>query len=350
MEDCYLGIDLGNTKSVFYLMSNSGQKRDAGSLPTLSEFAWRTLLEPLRGERLHACFEASPHYDWRYDLLAQFCSEVVMVNPADFAVISRSQRKTDKIDAQKLAEGLRRGDLPAVYVPEKRVREDRRLVSFVHWHSQQLASVKHKIRSLLLGARLKCPAADVMSIKGQAWLEREALSRLAKQESMLLRMLLNQARQLAAQRKELDEEVRKRVPRYKQADVVESIPGFGPLVSLAVLSAVAEITRFRQPGQLASYFGTCGSVHQSGESLRLGALTKRGNVHVRWLLSQALRTLHCKDPRVRQRYLKLKRKKPRGVARAAQVRWLSNLVWWLMTKNEPYRRGGMQRKPDAVAA
>lgn len=349
MEDCYLGLDLGNTNSAFYLLSSSGQKLDAGSLPTLSEFAWRTLLQPFKERRVRAVFEACAHYDWLYDLLCEYCVEVVMINPADFALIARSQRKTDKIDAQKLAEGLRRGDLPAVYVPAQWVRADRRLVSFVHWHSQQLASVKHKIRSLLLGVRMKCPAVDVLSSKGQKWLE-AALSQLAAQERMFLHMLLSQARQLGAQRKELDAEVQQRVPRYAQAEIVQSVPGFGPLVSLAVLSAVAEIGRFSKPGQLASYFGTCGSVYQSGQTLRLGPLTRRGNVHVRWLLSQALRSLHRRDPKVRQRYLKLKRKKPSGVARAAQLRWLSNLVWWLMSRQTPYRIGGVQQKPLAQVA
>lgn len=71
-------------------------------------------MEPLKEREVHAAFEACTHYDWLYDLLCEYCREVVMVNPADIALIVRSQRKTDKLDAQKLAEGARRGDLPAV--------------------------------------------------------------------------------------------------------------------------------------------------------------------------------------------------------------------------------------------
>ncbi|MCZ7647555.1 MAG: hypothetical protein M5U26_20245 [Planctomycetota bacterium] len=59
MRHCYLGLDLGNTNSVFYLMSHDGQKLDCGSLPTLSEFAWRTLLEPLKDREVHAAFECT---------------------------------------------------------------------------------------------------------------------------------------------------------------------------------------------------------------------------------------------------------------------------------------------------
>ena len=109
------------------------------------------------------------------------------------------------------------------------------------------------------------------------------------------------------------------------------------LTILAVLSSIAGVARFSRPEQLSSYWGVCSSVYQSGATLRLGSLTRRGNVHVRWLLSQALQHLHRKDARARKRYLKLKRKKPRGVARAAQVRWLTQIIWHLLKKDEPYR-------------
>lgn len=153
-------------------------------------------------------------------------------------------------------------------------------------------------------------------------------------------MLLQQVELLQQQRKELDGQVRARAGSYAQAPVLASVPGVGPLGILAILSAVAGISRFKRPQQLASYFGVCGAVHQSGQRLWLGSLTRRGNKHVRWLLSQALQHLHRKDSKARQRYLKLKRKKPRGVARAAQVRWLTQIVWQLLTKNELYRLKG----------
>ena len=150
-------------------------------------------------------------------------------------------------------------------------------------------------------------------------------------------MLLEQCELLLKQRKRLDDVVAKRAKAWAQFEVIDSVPGFGNLAILAVLSSVAGIGRFKKPEQLSSYFGVCGSVHQSGQTLILGGLTRRGNVHVRWLLSQALQHLHRKDAKARQRYMKLRRKKPGGVARGAQVRWLTQIIWHLLTKNEAYR-------------
>ena len=146
----YLGIDWGKKFSQVCGLDEAGRVFLNVRVATLDLPGWRSLLQSFQAAQLHAVFEIGPHYDWLYDLLCAHCCEVAVIDPAQFAIISKSQRKTDKIDAQKLAEGLRRGDLPLVHVPDKQTRADRRLVAFVHWHSQQLASVKAKIRSLLL--------------------------------------------------------------------------------------------------------------------------------------------------------------------------------------------------------
>ena len=137
-----------------------------------------------------------------------------------------------------------------------------------------------------------------------------------------------------------------RESEYKGARYLRSIPGFGPLTTLAVVSSVDDVSRFDRPGQLSSYFGVCGSIRQSGQVRWMGAMTKRGNVHVRWLLSQSLQHLHRKDPKAAKRYRRLKRGKPVGVCRGAQMRWLTTIIWRLLINEEMYRVGG----PESVRA
>ncbi len=337
MNHLYLGIDWGKKFSQVFGFDDNGVVMVEKRLPTLDIDMWRQLLGLYGSYSIHAAFEIGAHYDWLYDLLKEFCCEVAVIDPAQFAIIAKSQRKTDKIDAQKIAEGLRRGDLPVVHVPDKQTRADRRLVAFTHWHSQQMSAPKIKIRSLLLAHRLECPHTNIMGKGAIKWLKEQATPKLDAQAQILLRMLMAQVELLQQQRKELDLKIAERARSYKQAEILDTVPGLGNLGILAILSAIAGIARFDRPERLSSYFGTCGSVFQSGQTLRLGPLTRRGNVHVRWLLSQALQHLHHKDPRARQRYLKLKRKKPSGVARAAQVRWLTEIIWHMLAKNIPYR-------------
>lgn len=336
--ELYLGIDWGKKFSQLFAVDQHGVIVTQTKLETLDAHAWRTLLEALRAQySIRAGFEVGAHYDWLYDLLMEFCVEVFVIDPAQFAVIAKSQRKTDKIDAQKIAEGVRRGDLPLVHVPDKQTRADRRLVAFSHWGSQLQASLKTKIRTLLLTHRLDCPFSDVTGVQARKWLAEVARLELDAQSQLFLDMLLEQLELLKKQRNKIAGLVEARAQSYTQAGILDSIPGLGKLGILAILSAVAGIKRFSRPAQLSSYFGVCGSVFQSGSTLIQGPLTKRGNVHVRWLLSQALQHLHRKDPRARKRFMKLRRRKPCGVARGAQVRWLTEIIWHVLTKNECYR-------------
>src|SRR6186713_753301 len=116
MRDFNLGIDWGTKFSQFFGFDDDGVVTEE-RLETSDEPAWRQLLSRLKakGYNIRAGFEIGSQYGWLYDLLREFCGEVLVIDPAQFAIISKSQRKTDKIDAQKIAEGVRRGDLPLVH-------------------------------------------------------------------------------------------------------------------------------------------------------------------------------------------------------------------------------------------
>lgn len=339
MSILYVGVDVGNMNSQVFGFTDEGEVVVDGRLQTLCENSWVRLLERLsKSHEVRVAYEVGPHYEWMHGLFERYCSEVVLVNPADFGVISRSQKKTDRHDAEKLAEGLRRGDLPEVFAPPKQSRADRRWVSFVHWHSRRQGSAKTRLRSLLLTYRMRCPSRDIASPKARAWFEEEAKARMDEQGWCLVQLLLDELALLERQRAQLDKEVEKRLGHYgRAAEVLESVPGFGPLTVLALVSMIVDIERFGSAKELCAYFGACGKVYQSGKTLRLGPVTKRGNKTVRWLLSQALCALHRADPRARKRYLRLKRRKHTGVARSAQVNWLVRLVYYLLKTERLYR-------------
>jgi transposase len=75
--------------------------------------------------------------------------------------------------------------------------------------------------------------------------------------------------------------------------------------------------------------------------LTLGGITRCGNRHVRWLLGQAVTHLIRCDPKSRRRYMKLRRKKKPKVARVALMRWVTTVLWRMLSQNEPYRINGV---------
>jgi len=64
--------------------------------------------------------EATASYLWFAELLEPLAQEVVLANPKKLRVIAESTKKTDRLDAQILAEFLARDMIPRAYMPTTR--------------------------------------------------------------------------------------------------------------------------------------------------------------------------------------------------------------------------------------
>ena len=60
--------------------------------------------------------------------MEQTADRIVLVHPRKMWIIAESRRKTDRLDAQILAEFLAAGELPEAWRPTPRVRQHRRLL------------------------------------------------------------------------------------------------------------------------------------------------------------------------------------------------------------------------------
>lgn len=336
MDHLYMGIDVGRTSCHVCVLNNEAECVYVEVLPTLDMNAWRELLGLFDGLALHAVFEIGGHYDWMYDLLMGHCTEVLVISPNH-----KARKKTDQLDAANLARDLWRGDLESIYVPDKAMRNDRRLVARLHVLSAEIGRIKINLRDMLHTARLTCPKTDLGSDNARGWLRSIAIPQLDELGQVLMEQFLEQLELFQKHYAVLYARVVERVGTYADAKTARSIPGFGPLVTLAVLSAIGRVARFDTPGQLASYFGLCGKVDQSGDRLTLGGITRCGNRHVRWLIGQAVTHLIRCDPKSRRRYMKLRRKKKPKVARVALMRWVTTVLWRMLSQNEPYRINGV---------
>src|SRR5271166_3854258 len=93
--------------------------------------------------------EATASYLWFVELVEPLAEEVVLANPKKLRVIAESTKKTDRLDAQVLAEFLARDQIPRAYMPTPRQRQHRRLVRHRQYLRQPMTSVRCKIRHIL---------------------------------------------------------------------------------------------------------------------------------------------------------------------------------------------------------
>jgi transposase len=109
-------------------------------------------------------------------LLASRAGRVVVSNPAKTRAIAEARVKTDKVDAEILAQLLAADYLPPVWMPDAAAGALRRQVLRRAHIVRQRTRLKNQVHAILHRNLVpRCPAADLFGIKGRAWLAGQAL-------------------------------------------------------------------------------------------------------------------------------------------------------------------------------
>ncbi|MDR2499978.1 MAG: transposase [Treponema sp.] len=111
----------------------------------------------------------------------------------------------------------------------------------------------------------------------------QALDGLEREEAEYLMDCLGlYEKRLAALEGQMNEEA----AGDEEIERLKTVPGVGPKVAFTFAAHVAA-DRFENAGQVSNYLGLVPKVYMSGDTVRYGRITKRGNGYVRALLVQA---------------------------------------------------------------
>lgn len=231
--------------------------------------------------------EATASYEWFVALIESLAKRVVLAHPGKLRVIAESTRKTDKLDAQVLAEFLALDLIPPAYRPTARQREHRVLVRHRTQVMQQCSRIKCQIRRVL--SNYNADRRDVFTAAAEEYLKELKLSAADRFVlEQLLEDLAHKKKHLAAAKQALrhfaaqgpakDQEIRA---------VLRSAPGVGEVVSEVVMAELGDVKRFQSVKQVAAYAGLApGRRESAGKGKDLG-ITKEGSRILRWALVES---------------------------------------------------------------
>src|SRR5712692_9833428 len=284
--------------------------------------------------------EATASYEWFLRLVEPMAERMVLAHPKKLRVIAESTRKSDKLDAQVLAEFLALDMIPEAYRPTPRQREHRTLVRQRFYLRRRITSVKNKLRRIL--SDYNADRKELFSSEGLAYLAEV-------QVSAADRFVLDQLRglwefleeQLTASAKELRTFARKAPAREAEARaVLESIPGVGVVTVDVVVSELGEVARFRSEKKVAAYAGLApGQRESAGRSQELG-ISKQGSRLLRWALVEAAWRLVQKSQRWETVYERLHKRRGKKKAIVAVARRLLGVMVALLRSGQAYRLAG----------
>jgi transposase len=282
----YVGIDLHKKTIVICVMDQDRkvtQRRTLACGDVEAIVAFFRQLGPFR-----AAVEATASYEWLVALIEPLADKVVLANPKKLRVIAESTKKTDKLDAQVLAEFLVRDMIPQAHRPTPRQREHRTLVRHRQYLRQCATALKNKIRRVL--GDYNADRKDLFTAEG--WEKALKGVKLSDSDQFVLDQLRADWEFLEGQildlAKQLKEFAKKAPAREAEARAkLATIKGVGPVTIDVVISELGDVSRFKSSKAVTAYAGLAPRVRQSaGKGKDLG-ITKEGSPLLRWALVEA---------------------------------------------------------------
>jgi transposase len=266
-------------------------------------------------------------------LLEGHVARVVVSNPQKTRAIAEAKVKTDRVDAEILAQLLAADYLPGVWVADQDTQARRRQVARRAHLVRQRTRLKNRVQAILHRNLVpRCPAADLFGRKGRAWLACQELPADERQEvGALLRQLDFHAEELGL----IDAALARIALGCEDTRRLMTIPGVDLTVAMSITAAVGDFGRFSAPNKLVRYLGLNPRVKQSGaQPAAHGRITKQGRAHARGMLVEAAWVAVRTPGPLRAFFERIRARRGIQIAVVATARKLAVLCWHMITRGE----------------
>jgi transposase len=331
----YCGIDLHARTMYLCVFDHAGTKRLHRELPSNAE----RLLEALAPYREGLVVAAECMFAWYWvaDLCAKEGIPFVLGHALYMKAIHGGKAKNDKIDAEKIAELLRGGNLPQAYVYPHGLRETRdllrRRMHLVHKRAEMITHIQ------TTNAQYNLPAFGqklIYAKNRQALRVAERFQDPSVKKSMEVNLALVDCYEELIADLELYLERTVKVDDAQTYYLLKTIPGVGKILGLILLYEIHDIRRFETVGDFISYARLVRPVHESAGKKHGYGQKKIGNAHLRWALGEAA-TLFLRESDEAKRFVaRLEKKRGKGKALGILSAKLGRSVYWMLRRQQAF--------------
>ncbi len=253
------------------------------------------LIEHLRnhypGAEFNCVYESCA---WGFNLQRKLTAagmDCMVVHAADVSTNDKERkRKTDKVDALKLARNLSSGELKAIHVPDETIQKERNLIRYRSRLVGDINRTKNRLKSLLKYQGIEIPAQyakNNWSRNFMTWVEEQAVKDDLLQDSLLL--MLEQMKLLRQLLLKIEKKLRElRKGKYEsKAKLAMSVPGIGPATAMLFLLEIGNVKRFKGFDALNDFVGFCPDTDSSGDTECDRGITSRRHKQLRSALIEA---------------------------------------------------------------
>lgn len=291
----------------------------------------RRFYESLTGEVVVG-IETSGNTLWFERLLEKLGHRLLIGDATAIRAASPRNQRCDPRDAKNILQLLLEKRFPSIWVPTMGERDLRQLLKHRHTLVQMRTRAKNQLQHIAMNQGLQ-KKSKLWTKAGMEQLKNLELEPWTKRRrDDLLKILEQMDTHIAELSREVETEARGCV----KAVLLMSHPGVGPILALATVVTLGDVSRFPRAKHVASYVGLIPREDSSGEHRRLGSITKQGNRFMRFLLVQAGMSAARGDAELGRVYKRLAQRKHHGVAKVAVARKLVLRLYWMLRTNRRY--------------
>jgi len=331
-----VGIDLGDVWSHYCTLNEDGEVVDRGRFRTTPKAIEKWFKDV---PQARVAMEAGTHSIWISEQLQELGHEVMVANVRELRAISHSDRKSDQVDAEKLARYARLD--PEILRPiAHRTVEQQEALTLIRARDLMVrlrTAAVNAVRGLTKSCGYRMPASSTRCFA------KRSLAVMPPGLQQALGPVLQQIAETTAKIQQYDRQIQLLTQtEYPETQALLKVQGVGYITALTFVLTLGNKERFGRSRDVGCYLGLRPRRSQSGDHDPQLGITKAGNVYLRSLLIECANHIlrpHGKDSALRQWGLHLaarggKQAKNRAVV--AVARKLAVLLHRIWVTQEPY--------------
>lgn len=321
----YAGMDIHLDQIQVCVENKEGEEVSKQVIPATSRDI-KEYLEGLSSRNITIAIEACGLWRGVYKAIKGLGYEVVLTSPKKVKDIA-GVKKTDKVDARILADLLRTGYMPRVWIPD----EDILLLRDITRHQVKLSwletSAKNRIKCRLSNKGYKYPK--------NLWKQGNE-NKLKELDDIQINQFLEIKQLVSKQMEQIGKTIKETGKGIEEIELLRKhILGIDYFSALLFYAEIGDVNRFDTVKQLHSYAGLAPGIYQSANTLHTFE-HKHRNRYLKWICYVCSTVaLKCDGP-VRDTYQRVLKKKGKCVARRAAARKLLTMVWVVLKTKQPY--------------
>lgn len=330
-----IGVDL--SKHTFQVCAlNSHQKVVFNKALSRSRFDEMIhQLPPASWVAMEAC--GSSNY-WGRKL--QGLGHKVTLIPAQYVKPFVKRQKNDAADALAICEAALRPDIHPVPIKTQSQLDMQMMHRIRERRKKNKTAIVNQIRALLREFGIVIPVNVAKVFKHVPDVLEQADNGLSSSARQLLRGLYQELLQEEERLRELDLDLREWIKHQPEAQILRTVPGFGPIVTTALLAAVGNASQFKKSRQLAAWVGlTPRHTGTAGKTIILDT-SKAGNPYLRQLIIQGARSVirwsAPKQDRLSRWVNQLVARRGKQKAIVALANKCTRIAWAVLNTKQPF--------------